>query len=115
LAEKLGIEAEPEKEVADVDVEDAPASIDGLTVLITGTVEGMTRSAAQSYLEGAGATMAKSLTKSVQLVVLGKNAGPDKLNEIAAKGIKTCQFSDLVEKLGLKAPEGPPKKKVKKN
>lgn len=112
LAEKLGIEVAPEKEVADVEPSEAPESIDGLTVIISGTVEGYTRSAAQKLLEGAGATYAKSLNKSVELVILGTNAGPDKLNKIAELEIPTCTFEALQEKLGF---EEPPKKKAKKN
>lgn len=115
LAEQLGIEVAPEKEVAKVDAGDAPDSIEGMTVIITGTVEGQTRSSAQKVLEDAGATYAKSLNKSVELVILGTNAGPDKLNKISDLGIATCTFEALVEKLGLEVSDEPPKKKVKKN
>ncbi|KAF2464842.1 uncharacterized protein BDR25DRAFT_318838 [Lindgomyces ingoldianus] len=115
MAGKLGLEVTPEKEVANVETGGAPDSIDGKTVIISGTVEGHTRSGAQKMLESAGAKYAKSLNKQVQLVVLGANAGPDKLNKIAEMGIETCSFEDLVTKLGLEAEASePPKKKAKK-
>jgi NAD-dependent DNA ligase len=114
LADKLGIEAAPEKKVADVDVGDAPDTIEGLNVICSGSIEGHTRSAVQKLLESAGAKYAKSLNKSVELVILGDNPGPDKLNKIAELGIKTCSFEALVEKLDLDVKE-PPKKKAKRN
>lgn len=115
LAGKLGLEVVPEKEVAHVDAGDAPDSVDGMTLLITGEIDGHTRSSAQKVLEGAGATFAKSLNKSVELVVLGTNAGPDKLNKIAAQGTATCSWDSLIEKLGIDAEASePPKKKAKK-
>lgn len=116
VAEKLGLELAPEKKVANVEAGDAPDSIVGKTLLITGEIDGFTRSAAQKILEGVGAKFAKTLNKSVELVVLGANAGPDKLNKISDQGIPTVEWTDLVEKLGidLEASE-PPKKKAKKH
>ena len=113
MAEKLGLDITPEKEVADVEAGDAPDSIEGVTLIVTGSVEGLTRSEAQKILESAGAKFAKSLNKSVELVVLGANPGPDKLNKISDLGIPTCSFEALAEKLGLET-DAPPKKKQKK-
>ncbi|PSN63652.1 hypothetical protein BS50DRAFT_85745 [Corynespora cassiicola Philippines] len=116
LADELGIEIEPEKKVANVEAGDAPDSVDGMTLIITGTVEGQTRAGAQKLLESAGAKFAKSLNKSVELVVLGTNAGPDKLNKIAELGIETCSWEGLITSLGLEAEASePPKKKSKKS
>ncbi|KAF2257084.1 hypothetical protein BU26DRAFT_35917 [Trematosphaeria pertusa] len=97
LAEKLGIDVAPEKETAKVDV------------------DGHTRQSAQKLLESTGAKFAKSLNKSVELVVLGTKPGPDKLNKISEMGLPTCSWEDLIEKLGLDAEaKEPPKKKAKK-
>lgn len=116
VAKKLGLELQPEKKVAEVESGDAPDSIEGKTLLITGEIDGLTRSAAQKVLEGAGAKFAKTLNKSVELVVLGANAGPDKLNKIASQGLPTVDWSDLIEKLGIDVESSePPKKKAKKN
>jgi NAD-dependent DNA ligase len=115
LADKLGLEVAPEKKVADVEAGSAPDSIDGLTLIITGEIDGHTRASAQKVLEAQGAKFAKTLNKSVELVVLGINAGPDKLNKIAAQGTDTCSWNDLIEKLGIEAEASePPKKKAKK-
>ena len=86
-----------------------------------------TRSSAQKVLEQEGAKFAKSLNSAVQLVVLvcsqntvysdqsqGINAGPDKLEKIAEKGIDTCNWDDLINKLDIDA-GAPPKKKARKN
>jgi NAD-dependent DNA ligase len=116
VAKKLGLELAPEKKVANVEAGDAPDSVDGKMLIITGEIDGFTRSAAQKILEGVGAKFAKTLNKSVELVVLGANAGPDKLNKIADQGIPTVDWTDLVEKLGLDVEASePPKKKAKKN
>ncbi|KAF2258581.1 hypothetical protein CC78DRAFT_537649, partial [Lojkania enalia] len=114
LAENLGIDVTPEKEVADVKAGDAPDSISGMTLIITGTIDGQTRTSAQEALEGVGAKFAKSLNKSVELAILGTNPGPDKLNKIADLGIATCSWDTLIEKLGLEITDEPPKKKAKK-
>lgn len=113
VASKLGVEAKEPKKAPSVEVGDAPDSISGKTLLITGNIEGMTRSAAQKLLEAEGATFAKSLNKSVELVVLGAKPGPDKLAKIKDLGIETVNFDDLVETLGLEV-DAPPKKKAKK-
>lgn len=100
LASKLSLEITPAKEVADVEVGDAPDSIDGMTVIVSGTVDGHTRQEAQDVLKAYGAKYAKSLNRSVELVVLGANPGPDKLGKIKELGIGTCEFEELIEKLG---------------
>ncbi|KAL1605404.1 DNA replication factor C complex subunit Rfc1 [Paraconiothyrium brasiliense] len=116
VAKKLGLELAPEKKVANVEAGAAPDSVDGKTLLITGEIDGLTRSAAQKVLEGAGAKFAKTLNKSVELVVLGANAGPDKLNKIADQGIPTVEWSELIDELGIDVEASePPKKKAKKN
>ncbi|KAH7116799.1 hypothetical protein B0J11DRAFT_537591 [Dendryphion nanum] len=111
LAKELDLDVPPEKEIVDVQAGDAPDSIDGKTVIITGTIEGHTRASASKILESAGAKIAKSLNSSVQLVVLGTKPGPEKLREIADANIPTASFTALAEKLDLDV--GPPKKKAK--
>jgi NAD-dependent DNA ligase len=113
VAEKLGVEAEEPKKAPSIEVGDAPDSVSGKTLIITGNIEGMTRPAVQKLLEAEGATFAKSLNKSVELVVLGAKPGPDKLAKIKELGIETVSFEDLAAKLGLEV-DAPPKKKAKK-
>jgi NAD-dependent DNA ligase len=115
VAEALGLEVEPEKEVPHVEAGSAPDSVEGMTLLITGEIDGHTRASAQKILEAQGAKFAKSLNKSVELVVLGANAGPEKLSKMADQGTDTCSWDDLIAKLGIAAEASePPKKKAKK-
>jgi NAD-dependent DNA ligase len=74
-------------------------------VIITGTIPGHDRKAAGALLENAGATIAKSLNKSIELVILGTNPGPDKLKKIEDMGIATISWKELANELGL-ADEG---------
>lgn len=111
LADELGLEIPPEKEIVEISSGEAPDSIDGKTVLITGTIEGHTRASANKLLQSVGAKIAKSLNNSVELVVLGTKPGPDKLKEISDAAIPTTSFTALAEKLDLDV--GPPKKKAK--
>lgn len=115
LAPKLSIEVAAPKAVPEVEMGDTPDSIEGMTIMITGTIEGMTRAAAQKLLEGKGAKYAKSLNKSVQLVVLGSNPGPEKLSKIKEMRVRTCGFEKLVQKLGIDGEEvEPPKKRARR-
>ena len=116
LASHLGLDyhgddgdSEPEPQT----LSGAPASIDGTTVLVTGTVDGHTRATAQKALQTKGAVIAKGLNKDVELVVLGVNPGPDKLKKINDLGIPTCRWEDLAKTLGLANAGEPPKKKRK--
>jgi NAD-dependent DNA ligase len=92
----------------------APSSIEGTLVLITGTVDGYTRTTAAKALESCGAKTSKGLTKDVELVVLGVNPGPDKVRKINDMGIPTCDWEDLARQLDLPEPSAPPKKKARK-
>lgn len=92
---------------------DAPTSINGTTLLVSGSVHGHTRPTAEKALQAKGAKIAKSLNKDVELVVLGVNPGPDKIRKINDLGIPTCKWDDLATTLDLPEPSEPPKKKRK--
>ncbi|KAF2017194.1 hypothetical protein BU24DRAFT_448926 [Aaosphaeria arxii CBS 175.79] len=98
----------PEKKTASIESATSP-SIVGKTVLITGTVPGHDRKSAQKIVEDAGATVAKSLNKQVEVAILGTNAGPDKLKIIEESGIDTIRWNALAAELGI---EVPPEKEV---
>lgn len=86
-------------------------------VLITGTIEGMSRVPAIRMLERAGARYAKNLNKSVHLVVLGREPGPEKLVRIKELGMRTCGWQELIEKIGFETDESgedPPKKRTRR-
>lgn len=84
----------------------APASIavrsdalSGEKCIITGEIDGFKRKEAEQVLIDAGATIEKSLNKKVTLVILGKKAGPDKLEKIEKLGIETKDWEDLIEEI----------------
>jgi BRCT domain type II-containing protein len=88
----------PKKEAA------APISVKsdalkGKSVIITGEIEGRTRKAAEQILIDAGAKIEKSLNKKVQLVILGENAGPNKLEKIEQLGLETKEWDDLIQEI----------------
>jgi DNA ligase (NAD+) len=49
--------------------------LDGVTVVVTGTLEGMSRAEAEDLALAAGAKVGKSVTKKTDFVVLGENPG----------------------------------------
>lgn len=49
--------------------------LDGVTIVVTGTLEGMSRAEAEDLAKGAGAKVGKSVTKKTDFVVLGGNPG----------------------------------------
>lgn len=69
------------------------------SVIITGEISGLSRKAAEQVLIDAGAKIEKSLNKKVQLVVLGENAGPSKLEKIDKMGIETVGWDGLMEEI----------------
>lgn len=59
----------------------------GLSVVLTGTLENYTRTQAQKLIEGSGGIVSSSVTKAVNLVIAGADAG-SKLEKAAKLGIK---------------------------
>jgi BRCT domain type II-containing protein len=74
-----------------------PDALSGEKCIITGEIEGFKRKEAEQILINAGATIEKSLNKKVTLVVLGADAGPQKLEKIEKLGIETNDWNDLIE------------------
>jgi hypothetical protein len=58
------------------------------TVVVTGEVPGMDRSAAQAAVRALGGTVAAGVTRSVDLMVVGEGAGLSKLRKAAALGVR---------------------------
>jgi BRCT domain type II-containing protein len=72
-------------------------ALSGEKCIITGEIEGFKRKEAEQILINAGATIEKSLNKKVTLVVLGADAGPQKMDKIEKLGIETKDWDDLIE------------------
>jgi len=72
--------------MADEQVVAGPTPLDGLVIVITGTVEGFTREGAEAAAAALGAKVTGSVSKKTSLVVAGENAG-SKLEKALSLGI----------------------------
>ena len=73
----------------------------GKTVVITGVVEGYTRSEADELVTKNGGTAASSVTKNTDILVVGDKPGGSKLKKAEALGIKTMTADDFKKMLGI--------------
>ncbi|MEU7999684.1 NAD-dependent DNA ligase LigA [Catellatospora sp. NPDC049111] len=76
-----------------------PKPLDGLTVVVTGTLENHTRDGAADALTALGAKVAGSVSKKTSFVVVGENAG-SKLDKARSLGVPTLDeagFAVLLE------------------
>lgn len=74
--------------------------LDGMTVVITGTLPSMSRNEATELMKSYGAKVASSVSKKTDLVLAGENAG-NKLTKAEELGIKVISEQELREMLGL--------------
>jgi BRCT domain type II-containing protein len=72
-------------------------ALKGEKCIITGDIEGMKRKEAEQILINAGATIEKSLNKSVTMAVLGAKAGPNKLEKIEELGINSPTWEEVMD------------------
>ncbi len=61
--------------MADVAAEGPPRTLEGLTVVVTGSLEGFTRDGAKEAILARGGKAAGSVSKNTDFVVVGENAG----------------------------------------
>ncbi|BCJ72698.1 DNA ligase [Catellatospora sp. IY07-71] len=76
-----------------------PKPLDGLTVVVTGTLEGFTRDEAAERLTALGAKVSGSVSKKTAFVVVGESAG-SKLDKALSLGVPTLDepgFTVLLE------------------
>jgi DNA ligase (NAD+) len=79
-----------------------PGPLSGQTVVITGTLESMTRDQARELARRAGATVTDSVTRKTTLLVVGADAG-SKLRKAEELGVRTIDergFTKLLETRG---------------
>lgn len=95
-----GVRAEPERTAAP----SADAPLAGKTVVITGTLVGMTRSEARAAAEAMGARVAGSVSKKTDLVIHGEAAG-SKLARARELGIDTMDAAGFAALAGVRGAE----------
>ncbi len=82
-------------------VADGPKPLDGKTVVLTGSLESMTRDEAKARLQALGAKVAGSVSKKTDYVVAGEAAG-SKLDKAEALGVTVLDEKGLEELLKAK-------------
>ena len=75
------------------------SALQGLTVVITGTLPSLSRAEARELIESAGGKVTDSVSKATGLVVVGTDAG-SKLERARALGIETIDEAALLSRLG---------------
>lgn len=72
----------------------------GKTVVITGTLEGLSRREAEALVAGAGADVSSSVSKKTDFLVVGEDAG-SKLDKARELGIRTLSLQELLTLIGV--------------
>ena len=89
-----------EVDAADV----APQTLEGITVVVTGTLEEYTRDGAKEAIVSRGGKASGSVSKKTDFVVVGENAGSkeQKARELGLRILNEEEFTRLLEQ----GPEG---------
>jgi DNA ligase (NAD+) len=74
-------------------------TLDGLSVVITGTLGGMSREEATAAAQGAGARVASSVSKKTSFVVAGESPGT-KLAKAEELGVEVIDEAEFLRRLG---------------
>jgi DNA ligase (NAD+) len=85
--------------LAEERVDGGPRPLDGVTVVITGTVEGWSRDGATAAVQEAGGKVSGSVSKKTDFVVVGENPGSkyDKAVSLARPILDATGFAVLLE------------------
>ncbi len=96
----LGIDprAGGQAETADTDL-----VLDGLTFVVTGKLEGWSRSDVEQLLRGAGANITSSVSRNTDYLVAGEKAGSklDKAQSLGVTVLDQTQFRDFLNERGV--------------
>ncbi|HKB72523.1 MAG TPA: NAD-dependent DNA ligase LigA, partial [Thermoanaerobaculia bacterium] len=79
--------------------EPSAGALAGKTVVLTGTIEGVTREEAAARIEQAGGKVAGSVSKKTSFVVAGENAG-SKLDRARALGVPVRTWPEALREMG---------------
>jgi BRCT domain type II-containing protein len=96
--------------------------LSGLSIVVTGAPPTLGRQNAERLVQSYGGKLVKSISKNTNYVVVGRDAGPKKLEQIADLGIEQVSEDDLIQMLergnvlkrGGNEGEKPAAKKAKK-
>ena len=78
---------------------DAPKPLEGMTLVVTGTLARMDRHSIEAYIESLGGHAAGSVSKKTSCVVAGENAG-SKLDKARALGVKVLTEDEFFDMTG---------------
>ncbi|MCS7153888.1 MAG: NAD-dependent DNA ligase LigA [Bacteroidia bacterium] len=79
---------------------DAPLPLQGKRLLVTGTFDGVSRERLIAYIEENGGTYASGVSKGLDYLVVGKDAGPAKLEKAQKLGIRMISLAELEAMVG---------------
>jgi DNA ligase (NAD+) len=78
----------------------AEGSLSGKTLVITGTLPGMSREEATERIEAAGGKVTGSVSKNTDYIVVGDDPGGSKFNKAQELGTEQLDEPALVKLLG---------------
>jgi DNA ligase (NAD+) len=80
--------------------ESVPRTLEGLTIVATGALEGFTRDSVKEAIISRGGKASSSVSKKTDFVVVGENAGSkaDKAEQLGVRMLDEAEFVTLLEK-----------------
>ena len=77
-----------------------PSALEGLNIVVTGKVYGMSRKDMESYIYSRGATFQKAVTKHTDMLVVGEKPGAVKLRDAKTYSVPTCSGDEFFMRYG---------------
>lgn len=78
-----------------------PRPFEGMTIVVTGAIEGFTRDGVAEAIAKAGGKATGSVSKKTSVVVIGENPGASKTTKAKTLGIETWTAEEFTAKLGI--------------
>lgn len=78
----------------------SPTIFSGKKILITGSVPGLDRSEVVDFVQSIGAKWAGSVTKDLDMLIIGDGAGASKVNKAQTQGTAIATVPEFIEQLG---------------